>query len=318
VLGALADRAGETATADRLYQSAWRLAKTEPLAGAELFQRAARAGDYSSAIKYADVQMRRWPARFPEFEKALLDLFHTHAGFDAMVRKLGEAPTWRDDFMRALIASPNDSALVEKAFANLADGDHPPSVDEINLAVDRLLARGEAAAAHRLFVATLSADERKVAGQIFNFAFALPSSGKRFDWRMQSGRGVEIIAPGGAEGALLHFLDRPARDIAFAQTIALAPGVYGLTATLSARDFTAPDGMFVSLTCVVGGKELARIKAPEGDFDLRRIGVKFATPDEGCPLQSVAVQSGLTVEAWNRRYSGYLRVASIQVEGLSQ
>ncbi len=318
LLGALAQRAGNLDQAARLFDQALILSKAEQYALVQIVNLRARTGAYAAAVEHADVLMRRWGERYPEISAAMSAMFRTRDGYRAIMSRLGDAPPWRRGFLAGIADEPGSAALLRKAVMDLRDARAPPTGEEINLALDALYRRNDVADAFRLFLFTLTNDERRLAGLVFDSRFLAPPSGKRFDWRVADTKGVETTMPIGGGGARLQFEEQPVTGVAFGQTLALFPGHYRLATELDARGLALPGGLFLSARCASTGAPLARLDVPEGSYDQRLLAAEFDVPGTGCEAQDLALGIDRAQSSWNMRYKGALILRSISVDRPSQ
>ena len=315
LLGIISAQKADEQGAVKLFASSLALAKAERFAGLQVLTRRAMAGDYRDAVERADSMLRRWPGSFPDAAPIFVAMAAQEGGYAAIFDKVrtNPPPPWRGRLIVALSEDERGHPALYRILTQLAKTQAPPTAQDVSLGLNAFLKYGEAAMAHRLFLLTLTSDERKRLGYVYNGSFTHPASGKAFDWRIQSGRGVEIAMPVENGGARLEFLDRPVTQIEFSQRTVLVPGSYRLHARVSGNGLSLPRGIFISLECAATGAQAARINIPDGLFRDTALHADFELPEARCGSQILSVNSGLKADVWSMRYTGTLTIHSISI-----
>ncbi|SFZ80656.1 hypothetical protein SAMN02983003_0052 [Devosia enhydra] len=319
-LGAVLEREGDRDGGYALFEQARAISATEIHAILRLLDRSLAAGEHAEVLDLIDVALRRWPSYWPQLAEVLTYMAGTPDGRSELADRLGQRPPWRSSALRHLLRTeaglPMVSALVG---AELAAG-APADAGDVNAVIAALVGRGAVASAYQLFMASLSPEERSVAGYVFDPGFTQPAGRYHFGWSFRQGTGAEmrlgIDAPGSG-GLLVRFLDSPARLGGVAQLLRLPTGRYSLAMEADASQLQAPRGLYWRLACVGGRQgELVRLAAETGSYAARASEVTFEVPATDCALQRLSLETGVETDSWRDRYSGSFSVRSVSVTRL--
>ncbi|MER8376590.1 hypothetical protein [Mesorhizobium sp. M1406] len=174
--------------------------------------------------------------------------------------------------------------------------------------------------AYRLFLFSLSDQERTLGGYIFNGGFEPVRSGKPFDWQVHDRSGLEITFAGSRDvgendsGATVRFLNTPVKNAALQQYIELPPGSYRISLTASGRNLKLPKQLFWSIRCADPASEIARFNIPEGTFNQQDLSLDFAIGPSACPMQLLRLETAAIAESWRFRYVGTLVMHKLSIE----
>lgn len=348
-LAVVARQNKDEARAIKLFESALKISQTEQYALAQLLINRADNAQFAEAVKYADTFIRRWPERQNDLYQVIRILAVSKDGYATLMKHAQTSTRLRSVIIAALAETSETLPQLYSAILEMKTADPPPTEKEINLTIDRLIARNNSEAAYRLFVLMLSETEQRRAGTVFNGKLRNATTGKRFDWQIKDTKGVEITLPytGNGGGALFMFYDRPVTRIDFSQLLLLRPGSYVVTALVSADKLVAPRNLFLTMRCdlgveqpvVVPSKEdpkerlkdvakdgtkdgqpldLIKLMIPSDSYQQERLRGVVEIPAEGCPMQKIAVTSGLLSETWSMKYKGTMLLNSIDIERSQQ
>lgn len=318
LLGEIAGRLGSEEDARSYFDHAFRLSKTELLTLNHMVVRAVREGQPVEAAGYLDILLRRWPERLNQVMPVVPALLADPSGYAEVLGRLGNDPPWRARIINTLNLEPETVPLAGRLILDLSGTDNPARPTELAATIGGHIRHQLYENAYRLFLFTLTDDERKRGGYIFNGDFQHASTRRPFDWQLQDQSGLEVVMPGdrgGREvGTVARFLDKPVKNISLWQYLYLPPGDYRLSLDASASGLSLPKDLFWSLKCHNQNLELGRMLIPEGTYRRTRVERDFRVEAETCPLQVLRLETGLIAESWRYRYSGTLTMHRINIE----
>jgi hypothetical protein len=319
ILGEIKVQQGDE-DARRYVAQALRLSKTETYALERSIVWALEDGRTADAVSEINTLLRRWPERFGQVSNAFPAILSDQHGFAAVTNALYQSPPWRGALFQALSRTSHGTLLAEQLLTELETAPLPPTSGEIAAIISGYIRQQDYQTAHRLFLFSLSEEERKHAGYVYNGSFAPIALGRPFDWTASARAGVEIALPAASAtqlnaGAKLRFLNAPLKEIGLQQTILLPPGNYRISTTVTGRALELPKGLFWTVSCATPGKrsELARLDLPEGSFERRTLTADLVVPRD-CKLQALRLATGLIAESWRFRYRGALSIHEIRIE----
>lgn len=315
LLASLRDRQGRSEEAKALYARALAQSHTEPRALFFTLSDAIAAGRYVEAVGIADILLRRWGDLRQDILPAVGPVIADPAGRQALLRTLADDPPWRNRVFDHLLTTPLGLSVAETLVLSDRSPDVPPRSAEVARLIAALVRANAQQHAYRLFLLTLSPEERAVSGYVHDPAFSRPPGGRYFDWTLRPSSGVDISIAGSQGGGLaVRFLDSPARLGNLTQTLVLPPGHYQLQARADARSLVAPRGVFWQLRCAAGEQApLATLELAPGSYSGRTFAQAVEVPAEGCGLQILSLRTGVTTDSWRERYRGAMRVASVSI-----
>jgi hypothetical protein len=322
MLGEVKRLQGDEAAARQHVAQSRRLSKTEIRALERSIDWALKDGRIADAVADIDTLLRRWPSRFEQVSKAFPALLSDPTGFTAIATALRDGAPWRRSLFRALGADRQGLPAGERLLSELRQSPDASEPVEISAIISGYIREQDFQSAHRLFLFSLTDDERKYDGYVYNPTFAPVSLKRPFDWAAHERAGVEVILPsestsGQAEhGARVRFLNAPLRDSGLQQSLLLPPGAYRISTTVSGRSLKLPKGLFWSVSCRGRtNRDLARLELPEGSFEHRRIVADFVVPAQGgCEIQLLHLVTGMIAESFRFRYQGVLSIHEVRIE----
>lgn len=315
LLGELEYRRGDAAAAGQWFDKARALSKTEVHALRRDILRAVELGDVARAVGKIDVLLRRWPELSPKVARALPRVLAESAGFAAVVDVLAADAPWRGTLFRQLAADPVGIGFADRLLLDLRHSALPPRPDELAAVISNYIKAGQYDAAYRLFRFSLSDDEQKIAGYVYNGGFAPAPSRRPFDWQLREQSGMEFTFAGeGESGAKLRFLNRPLKGALVQQYLLLPPGDYTLTLNASGTGLSLPKDLFWSVECMGPRKtELARLAIPHGTFERHDLAAGFSVPPADCTAQLLKLETSVVAQSWRYRYLGELTMHAVRV-----
>jgi hypothetical protein len=254
ILGQAADAAGNDSDALMFMQAATRLSLHESVADYWLMRKSTAAGDYKTAIAYADVLLRT-NLGFGRFVAPLLAHFADKEPSASVVKALlNTNPPWRSIFFAFLPEGVSDVRTPLDMLLALKTNPTPPTSREIDDYLTYLIARKYYSVAYYAWLQLLPAEELKHVGLLYNGNFANAPSGLPFDWAITQGSGVTIdIVPqrdNNDERALsVDFLYGRVDYHSVTELVLLAPGTYQFEGKYKG-ELLGPRGLKWRVACV--------------------------------------------------------------------
>lgn len=323
LIGEIKYRQGEKDKAYGLFDQARKLSKTEIHALKRSISHSIERGDLPKAVNEIDTLLRRWPDQFPAVTNGLPTILSNPDGYQAMLTAIRADAPWRADLFAALRTTAEGLDAANHLLLDLTGSGAPPTSRELSVVIGGYIGQKKYEPAYRLFLFSLSDQERRLGGYIFNSTFDSMPSGKPFDWQPRDQPGVEVTfatsrnAPEGEGGATVRFLNTPVKNPALQQYIALPPGSYKVSLIASARNLKLPKGLFWSINCVDPVGEIARFDIPEGTFNRQNLSQDFSVGPAACPMQVLKLATAAIAESWRFRYVGTLIMHKLSIERLS-
>lgn len=320
LIGEIKYRQGEKAEAYRLFDHALKLSKTEIHALQRSIGHSIDTGDLSKAVIEIDILLRRWPDRFPAVAERLPRILSNLDGYQAVLGAIKAEAPWRASLFAALSKTPEGLDSANRLLLDMSGSSARGRASELSAVISGFIRLREYEAAYRLFLFSLSDEERTLGGYIFNSTFEPGFSGRPFNWQLRDQSGLEITfatsvhAVEGEGGATVRFLNTPVKDAALQQYIALPPGAYKISLIASARNLKLPKELFWAIRCVDPEGEIARFSIPEGTYNRQNLSLEFSVGPASCPLQLVRLQTAAIAESWRFRYVGTLVMHKLSIE----
>ncbi|WP_136621043.1 MULTISPECIES: tetratricopeptide repeat protein [Mesorhizobium] len=323
LIGEIKYRQGEKGEAFEFFDQARKLSKTEIHALQRSIDRSIEVGDLSKAVGEIDTLLRRWPDRFPVIAAGMPAILSNPDGYRAVLAAIRTEAPWRSSLFSALGQDPRGLRAANQLLLDLAGSGSPPTPKELSAVINGYIRQKEYEAAYRLFLFSLSDQERTLGGYIFNGGFEPVRSGKPFDWQIHDRSGLEITFAGSREvgesdsGATVRFLNTPVKNAALQQYVELPPGSYRISLIASARNLKLPKQLFWSIRCADPASEIARFNIPEGTFNRQDLSLDFAIGPSACPMQLLRLETAAIAESWRFRYVGTLVMHKLSIERVS-
>lgn len=319
VIGEIEFRQGNKDQAYRLFDRARKLSKTEIHALQRSIDRSIETGNLTAAVDEIDILLRRWPDRFSVVADGFPTILADPEGYAAVMKALAVEAPWRSSLFLRLARDLPGLSVADQILLDLRGTAAPPTAGELSAVINGYFRQKAFQQAYRLFLFSLSDEQQKLKGYVFNGEFEPIYSRQPFDWQVVDQSGMEVIFAGskdaveGESGATIRFLNSPIKNIALQQYMELPPGSYNLSLLASGRNIKLPKGMFWSVRCVGQPDEAVRLDIPEGTFNRQKINSSF-TIDPSCPLQIVRLETASIVESWRFRYVGSLVMHKLSIE----
>jgi hypothetical protein len=323
LIGEIKYRQDEKGEAFEFFDRARLLSKTEIHALQRSIDRSVETGDLVSAVGEIDILLRRWPDQFSVVAAGWPAILSNADGYRAVLAAVRAEAPWRGQLFLSLGQNPQGLSAANQLLLDLAGSATPPTSNELSAVISGYIKQKQYGPAYRLFLFSLSDQERKLGGYIFNGGFEPIHSGKPFDWVIHDRSGLEITFAGSQDagesdrGATIRFLNTPVKNAALQQYIELPPGSYRISLNASATNLKLPKDLFWSLRCADPSGEIARFNIPEGTFNRRSLSLDFTVGPVACPIQVLRLETAAIAESWRFRYVGTLVMHKLSIERMS-
>ncbi|MFB9985595.1 hypothetical protein ACFSQQ_40735 [Mesorhizobium kowhaii] len=323
LIGEIEYRQGKKDDAYALFDQARRLSKTEIHALQRSIGHSIEIGDLSKAVNELDTLLRRWPDQFPAVAEGLPAMLSNPDGYHAVLASIAAGAPWRANLFSALGKTRPGLDFANQLLLDLVGSGAPPKSGELSSVITGYIAQKEYEQAYRLFLFSLTDDQRKLGGYVFNSTFEPGFGGKPFDWQVRDQSGLEVTfvtsqnAVEGEGGATVRFLDTPVKNTALQQYIELPPGSYRISLVASGRDLKLPKELFWTIRCVGSAGEIARFNIPEGTFYRQSLSQGFSVGPDVCPMQLLRLETSAIADSWRFRYVGTLVMHILNIERIS-
>lgn len=323
LIGEIEYRRGQKEDAYALFDQARKLSKTEIHALQRSIGHSVETGNLSKAVREIDTLLRRWPDQFPMVAGGFLTILSSSDGYQAVLAAIAAQAPWRANLFADLGTSSQGLDLANQLLLDLAGSGAPPTSSELSAVISGYIEQKEYVQAYRLFLFSLSDEERKLGGYIFNGTFEPGYGGKPFEWQVRDQSGLEVTfatsqdAVEGEGGATVRFLNTPVKNTALQQLIELPAGSYRISLIVSGRNLKLPKELFWSIRCVDPVGEIARFNIPEGTYNRQSLSQEFSVGPAACPMQLLRLETATIAESWRFRYIGTLVMHKLSIERLS-
>ncbi|RAZ91720.1 hypothetical protein DPM33_04265 [Mesorhizobium hawassense] len=319
LIGEIEYRQGKKDDAYALFDRARRLSKTEIHALQRSIGHSIEIGDLAKAVGELDTLLRRWPDQFPVVAEGLPAILSNPDGYHAVLAAIAAGAPWRANLFSALGKTRPGLDFANQLLLDLAGSGAPPKSGELSSVITGYIVQKEYEQAYRLFLFSLSDDERKLGGYVFNGTFEPGYNGKPFDWQVRDQSGLEVTFATSqdaveGEGATVLFLNTPVKNTALQQYVELPPGSYRISLVASGRNLKLPKELFWTIRCVDRTGEIARFNIPEGTFNRQSLSQEFSIGRDACPMQLLRLETAAIAESWRFRYMGTLVMHKLNIE----
>ena len=292
LLGQLADTSQDDASALKFMTAAAHISQHENVALYWLMRKSAAAGDYKTAINYADSLLRTNPGLARIVVPVLAHFAGDKASIDSLKAVLDGDPPWRGLFFALLPESVTDARTPLNLLLALKSSPNPPTADDINRYLHLLVAHKFYDLAYYTWLQFLPLDELRNAGLLFNGSFDMAPSGAPFDWTITEGSGVTVdIVPTdktGERALMVDFLYGRVDYHSVFELVMLPPGSYQLTGQYNGK-IIGPRGLKWRIVCANAtrtrlGESLMIIGVTSG---WKKVNFNFTVPAADCRAQYV-------------------------------
>lgn len=313
LVGAIAERRGDTADAVASYSAALGHSRTERYALTRMLSLSLAEGDAATATRYFDLLLRRWSEFAPEIVPIAFELIAQPEGAAALRAALERDPAWRRGTLRQLIQRPDGLRFVSDLLLGSPVRARRWS-EELASTINALIRLGAPGQAYLLFQQTLTPDEAAKAGYIYDPGFTMAPGPREFEWSASNSSFVDMSFPAASDtgGLRIRFLQSPAKLGKPQQGLYLPAGDYVLSTTARGSGLKLPKGLYWRLRCVTPRSELARLEFDAGTYDAKTSTLAFTVP-AACALQSLTLETGVTGDSWRDRYDGDITITDVHI-----
>ena len=302
LLALVADAKGDTSRARSLMELAAQYSKRDVRVQSWLLNQRLLDGDLDGALKSVDFMLRTWPEAKSIAEPLLVALSSDPDAVKPVVALLQTNPPWRSWFVTTFPGQVEDPAPLETFFKDLKAGPAPPTKDEVNAYLKRLVDLGEFQTAYAARVDFSSPGWVETLGQVNNGGFEQPVDGLPFGWLFANVRGAdtEVVSESASNHALrvqFHNTRVPYRHVS--QILLLRPGTYNLSGRVRAAALKNDRGLQWTISCYSEGKEkLGETERFSGSIPWKGFSAAFVVPAEkGCEAQLLRLELPARVPA---------------------
>lgn len=292
LLGQTADAGGDDADAIKMMRAAAQLSLHENIAAIWLMRKSVEAGDYKSAIGYADTLLRTNLSLGPYVVPILARFSDSKPSSDLVKSLVDSNPPWRQMFFAFLPRSVADVRTPLDILLSLKATKTPPTSDELGAYLNYLIDHKYYSFAYYAWLQFLTPDELQHVGLLYNGNFARPPSGLPFDWDIKQGSGVSIdiedADKNGNHGLSVDFLYGRVEYHSVNELVVLPPGDYQFTGKYRG-ELIGPRGLKWRVACANDSSapiaESAMIGGAASQWT--DIAFTFSVPATACPAQYI-------------------------------
>jgi hypothetical protein len=293
-LGRIAESEGDASRALALMDLAGERALRDPVAQGWLVNHALSRGDVAAALPHLDAILRT-QLGLDQALPLLAALVSDPRAAAPLAHLLGTDPPWRGWFLNNIAYHLVDRGALGRFYGELQAGPHPPSQQELQSYLDRLVNDGLFKEAYATWLTTLPPDRRADSGALYNGAFQYPLSGSEFDWKVMQSLGADVeIAGGPAPDPQTLRVEFSGARVDFhnvSHLLVLPSGSYRLTGEVEGESLHTQRGLWWRIFCAerpnpsLGETELVADSTPWRVFTL-----SFIVPTNGCQAQVLQLE----------------------------
>ncbi len=274
-----------------------------------LVTRALKSRDVSLALQEFSLILRIQPKLQPLLLPRMVTLAIVPQARPELISALSESPPWRTAFLRVLATQVSDGNAVAAIFNGLH-----LSEAETAFLIDRQIRDSDWNSAYVTWVASLTAAQQKVLGNVFDGEFRFPPSDVGFGWRLANDVQVQArigqLSDGSANGLSVDFDQARVRFDGLKQQLALGEGHYIFHGRMRSVDLVTSRGLQWVITCAERRHQiLAASPLLNGTQPWRTFDVPFDVPDDQCGGQWLHFQM-----AARDRIDGHLETTGLSIE----
>jgi tetratricopeptide (TPR) repeat protein len=294
-LGRIAESEGDAPRAVALMELAGKRGLRDAVAQGWLVNQALSRGDLATALTHLDAILRTQPEALDQTLPLLAAFISYPRAAVLLVHLVGTDPPWRAWFLNAVTSRIVDRAALGRFYAELQVEPHPPSQQEFQLYLDRLVKDGMFKEAYTAWAERLPPDRRAHPGTLYNGAFQYPLSGSEFDWKVVQSLGADVEIVGRAEVETrtlrLEFSGARVDFHNVSHLLALPPGTYRLTGEVEAEALHSERGLWWRVFCAgQSGPSLGQTVLVADSMPWRAFTLSFAVPADACPAQVLQLE----------------------------
>lgn len=296
IMGEIADIRGDITRAHGLIEAAASIRKHETVAVYHALIQRAAAGDFSSALDYADLLLRTKPEAIASVMPVLVKIAESREHAALLKRKVAANPPWLSRFLFNMLSFITDARTPLEYYLALKDAGIALPLPEFRGYLQFLVQHGFYDVAYYAWLQFLPPARLSEIGHLYNGKFTYRSRELLMDWTLRSGNGAQVeIAPHSDDGddPGLRVELGPGR-IQFgevSQLVLLAPGQYRLKGKFRG-EVNGRRGLRWRLMCASRDNKSMIAETPMlvGLFRTwRELDVEFEVPRSNCGAQRLVL-----------------------------
>ncbi|MBW3617038.1 MAG: hypothetical protein KY446_04685 [Proteobacteria bacterium] len=293
-LGLVADARGQEGRARTLMERAARRSLRDRAAHAWLFEHHLASLRPDRAWFHADMLLRSDPYIAEELAPLMSELSGLPGSGQGLAARLALRPYWREGILRELCRGA-DPDVLRSSFTSLQTTRAPPTSEELECWLRRLVDEGRYAEAAELWRGSLPRERRALLGWPNNGGFDPDEGPSPFAWTIPAAAaGEALIAPSGESRQGYALRVAPSGRVVghwLEQLLLLPPGDYLLAFKTRAEQAGGTATMSWVVRCADSQTELGASGPLEGAAGWASVVVPFRVPGGGCPAQRLALEA---------------------------
>jgi tetratricopeptide (TPR) repeat protein len=293
-LGRIAESKRDVQRASSLMELAGNRALRDAFAQSWLLEHALAQNQLSVALVHLDAILRTQPEGLEKALPLLAAFVSSPEGIRPLAHLIATNPPWRTTFLKALTQRIKDHDILVRFYNELQAGPNPPSGQELQVFIDRLVDDGLIAQAYDAWIATLPPDRRPDARIFYNAGFQYELSGSPFDWKIAQSLGADIVVDGGPGEVPTLRVEFSGARVDFhnvSHLLMLTPGTYRFTGEVEAQELRTERGLWWRLFCSgPKGADLGKTDLIAQSTSWREVSLTFEVPPQGCRAQIIQLE----------------------------
>jgi hypothetical protein len=253
--------------------------------------------NYHDAFYHADALFRSNPDYQSQLFPALLPLMADDSALSAAAETLKNDPPWRKAFLDFIGQNDTSGATLYALFSGIKQAGGKTKVEELRAYLDKMIKLKQFDTAYYVWLDSLSPEELRQVGPLFDSKFNYGAPGRFFDWTIERGNNADFSItqrPGSAnENSLRAEFNGSTDNINNVyQYLRLGPGKYRFSAEAMATNLNSAGGLTWRVRCpedntVLGEGAKLTTSGPWIDFAF-----EFSVPEGSCANQILRLESG--------------------------
>lgn len=318
VLARAAEAKGDKGQAITLMTVAGARALRDPIAQAWLLEQNLSRGEFKSALSNLDSLLRTHPDMVDRSLPLLTAFVSFPDASQPLANVLATEPPWRSWFLAAAPAQITSRSALDRFYAELESAPNPPSEEELQPYLDRLVKDGAFEKAYAIWARNLPPRQKPHGDELlYNGNFRYIRTGTEFDWQIQSSLGSEVSVTATAEGAHRLVVEFSGARVEFynvSHLLLLEPGTYRFSGEEQADDLQTERGLWWHLYCVQGpGQSLGQTELLARSQPWQSFSLTFTVPNTGCQAQILRLELPARI-ALEQQISGEVAYKALKIE----
>ncbi len=308
---------GEQKAADAMVLEAARRSLRDAQTQVSAIRLSLAANDYDKAFYHLDGLLTAQPEIATSTFQALLAIPNRSEVAKAMAKLLLRDPPWRNTFMNWVAASDTSGLLAYEIFNSLKKNDGEIRDWEMRTYLGNQFNFKNHERAYFVWLDSLTNEELKKAGGIFDGDFDLKPRNLLFDWTIDpiSNADVGVAArPEDIKNKSLRLLffnsTKPFSHVY--QFLRLPAGRHSLSGEWTASSLRTPAGLFWQMSCVEGGGQVMQSEAFAQSAPWSQFKAEITIPEEKCQTQLLRLMTA-SAAVLDAAIDGELRFDNLQI-----